>query len=270
MALRIIAVDWSGAAAGGGSKNALAEAAAGRLLHVEDHLTRRQVVERLIEIKKRSERAVIGLDFGFSAPAWYMAERGFAEAPELWRWLADGDHASALLRECAPPFWGRKGKFKPKLSAHHRDTELKVKAVQGIRPKSVFQISGPGTVGTGSIRGMCVLYELRSAGFSIWPFDDQGAHTIVEIYPRLLTGPVNKTDPKCRREYLGKINDRMDEEQREIAGDSEDAFDAAVSAIKMSEPKHAADLASLPRIDDPQLRLEGIIWHPQWRETLRV
>jgi len=268
MALRIIAVDWSGAAAGGGSKNALAEATAGRLLHVEDHLARRQVVERLIEIKKRSERAVIGLDFGFSVPAWYLAERGFAEAPELWRWLADGDHASELLRECAPPFWGLKGKFKPNLSVHYRNTELRVKAVQGIRPKSVFQISGPGTVGTGSIRGMCALHELRYAGFSIWPFDDQGVHTIVEIYPRLLTGPVHKRDPNRRREYLDKISGRMDEGQRAIAGDSEDAFDAAISALAMSD--HAADLASLPRIDDAHLRLEGVIWHPQWREPLRV
>jgi hypothetical protein len=268
MALRIIAVDWSGAAASGGSRNALAEAAAGRLLDVEDHLTRRQVVDRLIEIKKRSERAVIGLDFGFSAPAWYMAERGFAEAPELWRWLADGDHANELLRECAPPFWGLKGKLKPKLSGHFRGTELAVKAVRGIRPKSVFQISGPGTVGTGSIRGMCVLHELRYAGFSIWPFDYQAAHTIVEIYPRLLTGPVNKRDRRCRRAYLGKISDRMDEDQRAIAGDSEDAFDAAASALAMSNC--ARDLASLPRVRDPQLRLEGVIWHPQWRQTLRA
>ena len=56
----------------------------------------------------------------------------------------------------------------------------------------MFQIGGAGAVGTGSIRGMPHLLTLADSGFTIWPFVSGGLPTVVEIYPRALTGPVNK------------------------------------------------------------------------------
>lgn len=41
---------------------------------------------------------------------------------------------------------------------------------------------------------------------------------------------------------------------------SEDAFDAAVSALVMAGS--SASIARLPDVSDPQHRLEGLIWHP--------
>ena len=69
--------------------------------------------------------------------------------------------------------------------------------------KSTFQIGGAGSVGTGSLRGMPHLRRLRQAGFSIWPFHSASPWTVMEIYPRLLTGPVHKSSHEHRARYLG-------------------------------------------------------------------
>jgi hypothetical protein len=67
----------------------------------------------------------------------------------------------------------------------------------------VFQIGGAGAVGTGSIRGMLYLRNLREGGFSVWPFDPPNPHTAMEIRPRALTGPVTKSDMSSGERYLG-------------------------------------------------------------------
>ena len=76
--------------------------------------------------------------------------------------------------------------------------------VKGITPKSVFQIGGSGSVGTASLRGMPMLLTLRKAGFRIWPFDSPaaGQPLVVEMYTRLNTGPVHKSNPAARAAYL--------------------------------------------------------------------
>jgi hypothetical protein len=139
---------------------------------------------------------------------------------------------------------------------HFRRTELAVKRKFAV--KSVFQIGGAGAVGTGSIRGMPLLHRLRSAGASVWPFDAPGWPRVVEIYPRLLTGPVVKSSAAARDAYLARRYPALGP----IA--SEDAFDAAVSALTMA--RHADDLAALPTESDPELRREGRIWYPGWQD----
>ena len=57
---------------------------------------------------------------------------------------------------------------------------------------------------------------------------------------------------------------QLSDSHRQLAIGSEDAFDAAVSALVMID--HAPDLAGLPPEADPALKLEGRIWHPGWRE----
>jgi hypothetical protein len=49
----------------------------------------------------------------------------------------------------------------------------------------------------------------------------------------------------------------------EAATRSEDAFDAAVSALVML--LHVDDLTRLPEERDPRLLLEGRIWFPGWK-----
>src|SRR5207249_2523855 len=148
------------------------------------------------------------------------------------------------------PFWGRKGSGKPAGQEHFRRTELEVPPVGpgAIRPKSVFQIGGAGAVGTGSIRGMALLARLRREGFSIWPFDQAGWPRAVEIYPRLLTGPVAKSVQSARTGYLTRLGWPADAALRERAASTEDAFDAAVSALGMDE--HQEDLAAPPSVPE--------------------
>jgi hypothetical protein len=118
--------------------------------------------------------------------------------------------------------------------------------------RSVFQIGGAGAVGTGSLRGWPLLRRLRAAGFSVWPFDPPRLPMAVEVFPRLLTGPVVKSRREAREAYL-RSRDWPPE-----AAVTEDAFDAAVSALVMSA--HAMALSTLPAERDGQMRREGRIW----------
>lgn len=194
--MRVIAVDWSGAVVGSEKKIWLAEAGwgaggggaarddaavGGRIVRLECGRTRDEVAEHLIELAGEDARLVVGLDFAFSMPAWFMRQRGFATAPMLWQRLAAGA-AERWLASCEPPFWGRAGRRKPAAEGPGlRLTDVAAKA------KSVFQVGGAGSVGTGSLRGMCVLHRLREAGFHVWPFDAPGWPLAVEIYPRTWT-----------------------------------------------------------------------------------
>ncbi len=232
---------------------------------------------------------VVGFDFSFSYPAWFLEELGIASAPEFWRVVADGQGERWLHRECEDGrFWGKLPKTRSLRSfagstAHRMlrrvETSLKVRAliadpmqaakVAGIAPKSVFQIGGAGAVGTASLRGIPYLLKLREAGFAVWPFDApelENSPMVVEIYTRLMTGPVNKSSEGARTEYLAKKR----KESALYAGlsrgvlakakGSEDAFDALVSALVMGE--HRGEFAGLRATKDEVLRLEGITWRP--------
>ncbi len=127
--------------------------------------------------------------------------------------------------------------------------------------KSTFQVGGAGSVGTGSIRGFPVLARLRAAGFRIWPFHDQPSlPAVVEIYPRVFTGPVVKARADARRAFLQANAPELDEQFRDAAIASEDAFDALLSARAMS--RAATELAALPVVDDAVARIEGKVWVP--------
>jgi hypothetical protein len=254
----VVAVDWSGARSGASRHIWVARVHRGELVALDNGRSRGQVVEHLAALRQASpEGLAVGLDFAFSFPAWFLHQRGYGHVEALWEAAArDGEE---WLQRCAPPFWGRPGKPRPELEAHYRATELQA-AVAGIRAKSAFQIGGAGTVGTGSIRGMPHLLELRAHGFGIWPFHPPSAWTVTEIYPRLLTGPVRKSDPEQRRRHLAESPWSVDPAfERAMAG-SEDAFDAAVSALAMAE--RSDELSGLPQACDELTLLEGAIWPP--------
>lgn len=258
---RIIAIDWSGRASREHRTIWIAEANETGLTFLENGRARAGVVDWLIDEMKRGQPMVVGLDFAFSLPVEYLRTNGHATAPGLWARLAAG-HAEDLLRRCEPPFWGRPGKRRAVNGCEFRRTEEQIAAVDGIRPKSVFQIGGAGAVGTGSLRGMPALHRLREAGFAVWPFMPAAEFTVVEIYPRILTGPVRKSNADERATYLERRWPAMPAKLRTAAASSEDAFDAAVAALVMWA--HRGELAALPTAPSATEALEGMIWAPTW------
>lgn len=256
--MRVVAVDWSGAATAAGQRARIWTAVAqdGELVSLTDGRTRHETIDHLIALASRHPLLVVGLDFAFSMPAWFLQHHALSGAPALWELAAaDGER---WLSECRPPFWGRPGTTRPFLQSHFRRSEVACEPVAGIRPKSVFQIGGAGAVGTGSIRGMPYLGALCEAGFSVWPFHPPSFPLVVEIYPRLLTGAVVKRRATDRRRVLETSG--LDPRLASVAEDSEDAFDAAMSALTMS--RCTGEFAALHRATDPRALLEGEIWVP--------
>jgi hypothetical protein len=239
---------------------------------------------------------VVGFDFCFSFPAWFVRdEHGVASGPEFWKRVVEEGYGERWLARGAEDrrFWGKQ-KRPAEFSGEHlhrmlraTDIDCKIIAeipeserqarVKGITPKSVFQIGGSGSVGTASLRGFPVLLRLREAGFCVWPFDtpqlaglgrgQRPRPLVVEMYTRLNTGAVHKSNAEARAAYLLKKR-REDAAyaalsrtvmQRARAG--EDAFDALVSTMVMAERRET--FAGLPKPRDPLHGIEGWTWAPE-------
>jgi len=227
-------------------------------VRVEAGRSRRELVDHLIAVADEAPGLVVGLDFAFSFPAWFLEERDLGSARELWELVREEGEGWLEAREA--PFWGWEGSRKPEVPEHFRRTEAAVREETGASPRSVLQLLGAGAVGTGSVRGMPFLLDLADAGFSVWPFDAPELPLVVEIYPRLLTGDVVKSDAGARARYLEREHPGLPGELRRKTASSGDAFDAAVSALAMA--RHAADFRRLPPARDRASRLEGAIWRP--------
>src|SRR5689334_18775435 len=83
-----IAVDWSGALASVRSRLWLAEARDRKLVRLECGFTREQLVEELIACARRDPSLVVGLDFAFSFPSWFLEDLGVANARDTWALVA--------------------------------------------------------------------------------------------------------------------------------------------------------------------------------------
>lgn len=260
MDIRFIAIDWSGAKSlvQQRQKIWLAEATRGALTRLECGHSRNELTQQLIEEQRRDPHVAIGLDFAFSLPDWFLKHHGFTTALELWALVER--QGETWLASCQSPWWGKPGHSRPNGVELFRRTEQSATKAGHGNPKSAFQIGGAGAVGTGSLRGMPLLKRLREERFSIWPFDPPGWPRVVEIYPRSLTGPVNKSDSVAREAYLRNQCPGVPQNLRQLAASCEDAFDAAVSALVMAN--HAIELGALPTIRDAQFVLEGMIWYP--------
>jgi hypothetical protein len=256
----IVAVDWSGKAKGAAEFLWRAEVRDGRLTELRNGLGHGELIARLIELADEEPHVIVGIDFAFSFPTWWCEKEGWSRGEDVW--AAMGERGETLLATCEDPFWGRPGMKNPHPKARlYRHTERNEDLA---RPKSVFQIGGAGAVGTGSIRGMPYLLTLAKSGFGIWPFSERWPR-VVEIYPRALTGPVNKSRWSARHAYLRERFPQQPMDLLERAAGSEDAFDAAVSALAMGE--HEAELRALAPPVDPVYAIEGKIWQPErhWR-----
>lgn len=277
------------------------EARRGRVFHgtvtLESGRTRTELTEWLIGLARETPRMVVGVDCCFSFPAWFLVEHRCGSAPEFWRAVAEGRGEAWLHRECPDGrFWGvsgpaRTGKRPAEFSGEglrrmmrSTDWENKVAVrleggdaeragkMRGITAKSPFQIGGSGSVGTGSLRAMPMLLALGEAGFRVWPFEDAalGAESprplLVEMYTRLLTGPVAKSNAAARRAYLLERR-RADEAYAGLtravlakAQGSEDGFDALVCCVEIA--RHRSEFAGLTRARSEEHRLEGVTWRP--------
>lgn len=256
--MTVIAIDWTGAKRVA-RKLWLAEASDGQLLRLEHLQSREDAAREVIRHCQQDPISIVGIDFAFSMPAWYIRSLGLQSAAQLW--VRAEQEGERWLRECCAPFWGRKGKCRPSLQEHFRSTECDVLRIPGISPKSTFQINGAGAVGTGSIRGMPFLSRMRDEGISIWPFDAARLPFLVEIYPRLLTGAINKSSSQDRNIYMQEHWSSVAPVLRTQAAASEDSFDAAVSALVMD--RHRIELLELQPSVDSTRSLEGEIWFPR-------
>jgi Protein of unknown function (DUF429) len=251
----LVAIDWSGRADDRGRTAWMAVIEDGVLCRLENGRSRPELRDELIRLRGGSGRLVAGIDFAFGFPRWYAEANGWASGRDTWRAAyRDGE---SWLASAGGPFWGRTTK-RPR---HAGDPLRRTERTAGGSPRSVFQIGGAGAVGTGSIRGMQVLHELAEAGFTIWPFEPAGEAVIIEIYPRLFTGKVVKSSAQA---CLRHLDTHYPEEElpdlfRGMAAATEDAFDAAVSALEMARARDA--LHQLPDGDDID-RIEGRIWAP--------
>lgn len=255
--VRVIAVDWSGAVQGARRAIWLAEVSEEGILRLECGRDRAELISELVDAARVDPQLIVGLDFAFSTPGWYLRQRGFADVRDLWKFMAlEGE---GILRDPQPPFW-RTSRLASGLldDQDFRRTEREVVTTGSSRAQSVFKLVGAGHVGTGSIRGMAELHRLAEAGFSIWPFDEPRLPLVIEIYPRVLTGAVIKSDPGARRDYLRRL-EGVTVEHADAAAANDNAFDALVSALVMW--RHRSELTGLPR--DSAYELEGRIWAPE-------
>jgi hypothetical protein len=262
---RVMAIDWSGRS-GPDQRRAiwLAEASDGELVRLEGGRTRAELVELLIAEADRDPSMIVGFDFAFSLPAWYLQVRRLTPR-QLWALLADEALTPAMQRYGLArwmngpeaPFWTMsqdQARLRPQQMFRRTENDMRL---PGVMPKSVFQLIGAGQVGRGSLYGMQALHRLTGAGFYAWPFDSPALPLVVEIYPRVLTGPVRKNSQSERERYLEAVP--MPPDLRRQAASSEDAFDAAVSAVVMAA--RVEELKALP--EEPGYAIEGKIWAPR-------
>ena len=225
--------------------------------------TRHEVIAYLIEVAHTSPDLVVGLDFAFSFPHWFAEREGATSVEECWNLVAE--HGEDWLAKCGPPFWGRPGKPRPDLP---EDGSLSVHGAtrhESQESKSQERLPdrrcGCGWHGLDPWNAPLGEPRRRRASPS-GPF----TRCALQWQSRSIHGcsltPVNKSDFSERRAHLAA------ECSPEIGGglackaaSSEDAFDAAVSAVVMS--RHIDEIATLTRSQDPVELIEGATWWPQ-------
>ncbi len=271
-------------------------------VQLEAGRTRAEMAAWLLKLAEETPRMVVGIDCCFSFPAWFLLELGCDDVFSFWRTAVDGKGEQWLTRHKGDSpedaardvrFWGAPHKRPPVFSGEglrsmfrYTDYENKIAQalaggdeeraakMKGITPKSPFQIGGSGSVGTGSLRAMPMLLALHEAGWRVWPFQDaalrvdaaQPRPLLVEMYTRLMTGAVAKSNAQARKQYLA-LRRREDPLFAHVgravlrkAEGSEDAFDALVSTLEMV--RYAGEFPALRATRDAGLRLEGITWRP--------
>ena len=298
---RFVGIDWSGRIDAAGQRRHIwsgvwTRADSGRItVKLEAGRTRAEMSEWLLALGRETPRMVVGIDCCFSYPVWFLEELGCRDIFSFWRLVASGKGEEWLQASCADRehdrrFWGKPHKRPAEFCGEglrsmfrHTDYDNKIAQaleggdaeraakMKGITPKSPFQIGGSGSVGTGSLRAIPMLLRLHEAGWRVWPFEgaefgEDARPLLVEMYTRLMTGAVAKSNGDARKRYLAQRR-REDPVFAEVgravmkkAEGSEDAFDALVSTLEMV--RHAEAFPRLRATADPVLRMEGNTWRP--------
>lgn len=173
----VLAIDWSGAKKATHQNIWWALVEDGTVTELDQAADRECAYRKILKLKDQDPRLIVGLDFAFSLPEWFVQEHG-GSAIELWGRAAEkGEDWLKDWKENKDPYPG-----KPRF----RRTEDDCRRRPGITPKSVFALGVPGQVGYGTIRGLPKLAELHEAKFNIWPFDPPAYPLVIEIYPSCL------------------------------------------------------------------------------------
>jgi hypothetical protein len=265
---RAIAIDWSGRADAAGQRAAIwtAVGEAGELRSLANGRDRGEAVAAALAAIEREPATLLGLDFAFSWPRWYLRRERLSAPEEAW---ARAGALAALPGRALPrPFWGAGVRRLADAGLDGRDplrlTERSPDAAAA-GARSAFQAGGAGTVGLQTIRGMPHLTALRRAGVAIWPFDDarRGTPAAVEIFPRMLARALAPPGAGRGAAFRAAVVGALPAEalaavpgarRRMLA--SQDAFDAGVAALALSRDPGAGLRA--PR-GEPVVS-EGWIW----------
>lgn len=283
---KIIAIDFSGRIdAAGQRRHIWAAVWTPTGVHLESNRTRDELCDWLLAEAKTTPHLVAGIDSCFSYPAWFLLELHCTSVVDFWEKVSAGLGEHWLSPHSTDRrFWGKPHKKPAEFSAENthrmmRRTDMlnkfsadlppaRAALVRGIAPKSPFQIGGAGSVGTASLRGIPMLLRLHHAGWRTWPFRSASpSHPLmIEIYARLLTGAVKKSNADARREYLARKR-KTSPAYRALsltvlrqATTSEDAFDALICVMEMAA--HRKDFPRLRATRNPTHRLEGFTWVP--------
>ena len=299
---RLVAVDWSGDKGPGQRKKIWAgvwtrhpsgKVANGKVL-LEDGRSREELTAWLIALAAETPRMVVSLDCCFSYPAWFLAEHGCATVFDFWRHVAAGYGEQWLGTTCAGAdrdlrFWGRPHKRPEQFCGtgyrsmmRHTDwrtrwsrllkeaTPCALRRCRASRRNHRSRLAEAGA----SVRGRCGRCPpccgctMRGSGCGRSRMPALGSKPLlVEMYTRLLTGPVKKSNAEARRTYLAARRSADPGFYASLpraivakARSSEDAFDALVCCLEMV--RHQAEFESLRATAEPTLRLEGITWRP--------
>ncbi|CAN5448869.1 hypothetical protein BH23ACT9_BH23ACT9_20450 [soil metagenome] len=218
----------------------VATGAPGRPDEVRPFRTRADATAWLIatcaRLADEGRRVLLGVDFSFGYPAGTAAALGAPPRATPWRWMwdllalevaddaaNDNDRFSAAsdlnarMDAGSGPFWGHpptrlhadlaptKGAYPVSVRgrselAEFRRTELALRE-RGHHPKSVWQLSGAGAVGSQSLLGIPRLRQIRRAASlstrcTVWPLEtgfadpleglEGGRVVVAEVYPSMI------------------------------------------------------------------------------------
>lgn len=244
-----------------------------------------EVLAYLGRFQEAGESVLLGCAFCFSVPKWLgdrlASESGIPAPDVLWR-AADrcaepAANAAELIEsinaelDAGPgPFWrGDLNEVDPISASRHpgmRATEKAVQKQTEARPSSVFRVGGDASVGALALWGMAILPWLRESGFAIWPFDDPGPRTAVEIFPRSLWSATNPGRPVRSRQsdreafFDGRASVGLGGATRDVFVKERRAFDALLTAWSLR--RYGGNIARSPDGSSPAAAVEGEIWLP--------
>ncbi|MDO7907464.1 hypothetical protein Q5741_13720 [Paenibacillus sp. JX-17] len=258
--------------------------------HYEEQigLTREELMDSVIALLNRAQeqrrRVIFGFDHNYSFPIGFY-EALFQEPPSSWK--ASLERISGMLDACrdplngelAPrrwarqvneklsgscgipggPFWGPRFAPKPLPEWFRMLPERRWVEQRDNRMKSIYQISGIGSVGQQSLYGMHYLSRLLNAcdalGIPVHVWPQQGvnlppdSHVLVEVYPTLYWKALSRT---------GQRSDR---------GDARACVDWISQEDANGNLAHWMDLAVLPDQILETLPLEGWVLGVKELET---